>query len=614
MLNNPYIILENNPNKEHILPILATLPTTPGVYQYFNKKGEVIYVGKAKNLKSRVLSYFRNDSPRSLKTQMLVRKIADIHFVHVNSETEALLMENNLIKRYKPKYNILLKDDKTYPWIRITNEEFPRIFTTRRIVHDGSLYFGPYPSVKSLREFMSLIRHTFTYRTCSLPLTEDAIAKGKFRPCLNAQIGLCESPCTGDQTRVEYNKDIAGVKQIIKGSFTAYLKELKDKMMSYAEEQKFEKAQLIKERITLLGNYSAKSAVISAYSHDMEVYTCLEDTENVYINMTKVVEGKINMSFCTEVAKKLDMTSQEILASAVTQNRMRMNWLSKEIIVEQKLDLPEDYAVQTIPVSGDKKKLLEFSLHNVQLYKTQKQNKQKILDPARWANKIVFQMQKDLHLDRPPHHIECFDNSNIQGNQPVASCVVFRECKPSKKEYRHFNVKTVIGPDDFASMREIVFRRYSRLQEEGRDLPDLIVIDGGKGQLSSAVEALKKAGVYDKVIVVGLAKKLEEIYFPDDPNPVCLDLRCHTLQIIQHIRDEAHRFGITFHRNQRSRATFRSELTDIDGIGDKTARDLLLKFTSVAKIKNATLESLTLCVGKSKAEKVYNYFRSTSQV
>ena len=612
MLNNPYDILENNPYKEHILPILATLPTTPGVYQYFNKKGEVIYVGKAKNLKSRVLSYFRNDSPRSLKTQLLVRKIADIRFVHVSSETEALLMENNLIKRYKPRYNILLKDDKTYPWIRITNEEFPRIFTTRRIVHDGSLYFGPYPSGKALKEFMSLIRNTFTYRTCSYPLTEETIAKGKYRPCLNAQIGLCESPCTGDQTRIEYNQDISGIKQIIKGSFSAYTKELKERMMSYAEQQKFEKAQIIKDRITLLENYSAKSAVISAYSHDMEVYSCIEDADTVYINMTKVVEGKINMSFCTEVDKKLDQNTQENLASVVTQNRMRMNWLSKEIIVESKLDLPEDYVRQTVPISGDKKKLLEFSLHNVQLSKKHKQNKQKILDPGRWANKVVLEMQKDLRLDRPPHHIECFDNSNIQGNQPVASCVVFREGKPSNKEYRHFNVKTVVGPDDFASMREIVYRRYSRLLEEGKDLPDLIVIDGGKGQLSSAVEALKKADVYDKVTVIGLAKKLEEIYFHDDPNPICLDLRCHTLQIIQHIRDEAHRFGITFHRNQRSRATFRSELTDIEGIGDKTAQDLLLKFTSVAKIKNASLESLTLCIGKSKATKVYNHFHLRS--
>ncbi len=610
MLNNPYDILEHNPYKEHILPILATLPSTPGVYQYFDKKGTVIYVGKAKNLKSRVLSYFRNDASHNLKTQLLVRKIADIHFVHVQSETEALLMENNLIKRFKPKYNILLKDDKTYPWIRITNEEFPRIFTTRHIIHDGSLYFGPYPSGKMLKELMTLIRQVFTYRTCSYQLTEESIAKNKFRPCLNAQIGLCESPCTGEQTRVEYNKDIAGIKQIIKGSFSMYLKDLKEKMMSYAKELKFEKAQIVKERITLLENYSASTAIISAYSHDMEVYSYEDSSDVLFINMTKVVEGKINTSFCTEVAKKLDMSNAEIFTSAIIQNRLRMNWCSREIIVPEKLDLPNDYVQQTVPISGDKKKLLEFSIHNTHLYKTQKQNKQKILDPARWSNKVVLEMQRDLHLDRPPHHIECFDNSNIQGNQPVASCVVFREGKPSNKEYRHFNVKTVVGPDDFASMREIVFRRYSRLLEEGKDLPDLIVIDGGKGQLSSAVEALKKANVYDKVIVVGLAKRLEEIYFPDDPNPICLDKRCHTLQIIQHIRDEAHRFGITFHRDKRSKATFRTELTDIEGIGEKTAQELLLKFTSVAKIKNATFESLAQCIGKSKAEKVFKNFHN----
>lgn len=608
MLNNPYDILEKNPFKDHILPILATLPTTPGVYQYFNKKGEIIYVGKAKNLRSRVLSYFRNDSPRNLKTQLLVLKIADIRFVHVQNETEALLMENNLIKKYKPRYNILLKDDKTYPWIRITNEEFPKIFTTRHIVHDGSLYFGPYPSKKILKELMALIRQIFTYRTCTLALNEEGIAKGKFHACLDAQIGLCEAPCIGNQTRIEYNKSISGIKQIIKGSFANYVKELKDKMMQYAAKQEFEKAQIIKERINLLENYISKSAIISAYSHDMEVYSYTEDEDTLYINLTKVVEGKINMSFCTEVAKKLDLTNSEILASAISQNRLRMNWTSKEIIVPEKLDLPEQYAIQTIPISGEKKKLLEFSLHNVLLYKTQKQNKQKILDPGRWENKVVLQMQKDLHLDRPPHHIECFDNSNIQGNQPVASCVVFREGKPSNKEYRHFNVKTVVGPDDFASMREIVYRRYSRLVSEGKELPDLIIIDGGKGQLSSAIEALKRADVYDKVVVVGLAKKLEEIYFPDDPNPICLDKRCHTLQIIQHIRDEAHRFGITFHRNKRSKATFRTELTDIEGIGEKTAQDLLLKFQSVTKVKQATLDSLTQCIGKSKATKVFNYF------
>lgn len=609
-IKNPYDILEHNPYKEHILPILLALPVTPGVYQYFDKKGTVIYVGKAKSLKARVLSYFRNDSPRSLKTQLLVRKIADIKFIHVSSETEALLMENNLIKKYKPKYNILLKDDKTYPWIRITNEEYPKFFTTRHIVHDGSLYYGPYPSGKILKELMTLLRQLFTYRDCNYPLTEENINKGKYRPCLKAQIGLCDSPCTGNQTRIEYNKTISGIKAIIRGQFSTYLNQMKDQMMIYAQKQEFEKAQQMKERITLLENYSAKSSIVSVYMHEMEVYSYISDQDALYINLTKVVEGKINMSFCIEVAKKLDLDDVEIFTSAITQNRMRMNWTSKEIIVPQKLDLPDDYVQQTIPISGEKKQLLDFSLHNATIYHSQKVNKQKILDPGRWANKVVLEMQKDLHLDRPPHHIECFDNSNIQGNQPVASCVVFREGKPSNKEYRHFNVKTVVGPDDFASMREIVYRRYTRLKEENRDLPDLIVIDGGKGQLSSAVEALKKADVYDKVIVIGLAKKLEEIYFPDDPNPICLDKRCHTLQIIQHIRDEAHRFGITFHRNQRSRATFHTQLTDIEGIGDKTARELLLKFTSVAKIKSATKESIAECIGKSKAEKVYKYFHN----
>lgn len=603
-----YKILENNPNKEHIQAILDTLVSTPGVYQYFDKTGKIIYVGKAKNLKNRVLSYFRNDVKHTLKTQILVRKIADIKFVHVSSETEALLMENNLIKKYKPKYNIMLKDDKTYPWIRITNEEYPRIFTTRNVIKDGSSYYGPYASGKILKELMDLLRNVFSYRSCSLNLTEEGVNQGKFKPCLNAQIGLCDKPCIGEQSRVEYHKMISGVRQVIKGNFTSYLKEMKAQMMSFAEQLNFEKAQIMKERIMLLENYSAKSTIVSSISHDLEVYSYIADEDKVFINMTKVVEGKVNMSFSVEVERKLDIPAIEVFTSAIMQNRLRLQWEAKEIIVPELLDLPKDYVLQTIPNGGERKKLLDFASHNALLYRNQKLKNAKIVDPERWSNKVVLEMQKDLQLAKPPHHIECFDNSNIQGTNPVASCVVFREGKPSNKEYRHFNVKTVVGPDDFASMREIVFRRYSRLSAEGKELPDLIVIDGGKGQLSSAVEALKKAEVYDKVVVIGLAKRLEEIYKPEDPVPICLDRRSHTLQIIQHIRDEAHRFGITFHRDKRSKATFRTQLTDIDGIGEKTARDLLLKYSSVEKIKNATLQSLTECIGKSKAEKVYAFY------
>ncbi|MBQ6754980.1 MAG: excinuclease ABC subunit C [Bacteroidales bacterium] len=603
-----YKILENNPNKEHIQAILDTLVSTPGVYQYFDKTGKIIYVGKAKNLKNRVLSYFRNDVKHTLKTQILVRKIADINFVHVSSETEALLMENNLIKKYKPKYNIMLKDDKTYPWIRITNEEYPRIFTTRNVIKDGSSYYGPYASGRILKELMDLLRNVFSYRSCSLNLTEEGVNQGKFKPCLNAQIGLCDKPCIGEQSRVEYHKMISGVRQVIRGNFASYLKEMKAQMMSFAEQLNFEKAQIMKERIMLLENYSAKSTIVSSISHDLEVYSYIADEDKVFINMTKVVEGKVNMSFSVEVERKLDIPAIEVFTSAIMQNRLRLQWEAKEIIVPELLDLPKDYVLQTIPNGGERKKLLDFASHNALLYRNQKLKNAKIVDPERWSNKVVLEMQKDLQLAKPPHHIECFDNSNIQGTNPVASCVVFREGKPSNKEYRHFNVKTVVGPDDFASMREIVFRRYSRLSAEGKELPDLIVIDGGKGQLSSAVEALKRAEVYDKVVVIGLAKRLEEIYKPEDPVPICLDRRSHTLQIIQHIRDEAHRFGITFHRDKRSKATFRTQLTDIDGIGEKTARDLLLKYSSVEKMKNATLQSLTECIGKSKAEKVYAFY------
>ena len=603
-----YKILENNPNKEHIQAILDTLVSTPGVYQYFDKTGKIIYVGKAKNLKNRVLSYFRNDVKHTLKTQILVRKIADIKFVHVSSETEALLMENNLIKKYKPKYNIMLKDDKTYPWIRITNEEYPRIFTTRNVIKDGSSYYGPYASGRILKELMDLLRNVFSYRSCSLNLTEEGVNQGKFKPCLNAQIGLCDKPCIGEQSRVEYHKMISGVRQVIRGNFASYLKEMKAQMMSFAEQLNFEKAQIMKERIMLLENYSAKSTIVSSISHDLEVYSYIADEDKVFINMTKVVEGKVNMSFSVEVERKLDIPAIEVFTSAIMQNRLRLQWEAMEIIVPELLDLPKDYVLQTVPNGGERKKLLDFASHNALLYRNQKLKNAKIVDPERWSNKVVLEMQKDLQLAKPPHHIECFDNSNIQGTNPVASCVVFREGKPSNKEYRHFNVKTVVGPDDFASMREIVFRRYSRLSAEGKELPDLIVIDGGKGQLSSAVEALKRAEVYDKVVVIGLAKRLEEIYKPEDPVPICLDRRSHTLQIIQHIRDEAHRFGITFHRDKRSKATFRTQLTDIDGIGEKTARDLLLKYSSVEKIKNATLQSLTECIGKSKAEKVHAFY------
>lgn len=608
-----YKVLDNNPYKEHILAILKNLVSTPGVYQYFDKQGKIIYVGKAKNLKNRVLSYFRNDVKHSLKTQVLVRKIADIKFVHVASETEALLMENNLIKKYKPRYNIMLKDDKTYPWIRITNEEYPRIYTTRNVIKDGSQYYGPYPSGRVLKELMELIRSLFSYRTCSLALTEEGVLKGKFKSCLNAQIGLCDKPCTGEQSVVEYHKVISGIRQIIKGNFSAYLSEMKLQMMSFANRLQFEKAQKVKERITLLENYTAKTSIVSSIMHDLEVYAYMDDEEKIYINMTRVVEGKINMSFSLEVEKKLDMSAKEVFTSAIVQNRLRMQWQAKEIIVPEILDLPQEYVTQNVPAFGERKKLLDFALHNALFYRNQKIKNAKILDPDRWTNKVVMEMQRDLQLDTPPHHIECFDNSNTQGTNPVASCVVFREGKPSNKEYRHFNVKTVVGPDDFASMREIVYRRYSRLEKESKELPDLIVIDGGKGQLSSAVEALKKAGVYEKVTVIGLAKRLEEIYKPDDPVPICLDKRSHTLQIIQHIRDEAHRFGITFHRDKRSKATFRTQLTDINGIGEKTAVTLLLKYSSVEKIKNATLQSLIDCVGRSKADKIYKFFHHTEQ-
>lgn len=601
--------LSINPYYDKLSPILQTLPETPGVYQYFDKNGIIIYIGKAKNLKNRVLSYFHNDINHNSKTRLLVRKIYHIELIHVNTETEALLLECNLIKKHRPRYNILLKDDKSYPWIRITNEEFPKIFKTRNLIKDGSLYFGPYPSKRGIKELMDIIRLMFRYRTCNLKLSEESIKSGKFKPCLNYQIKLCNAPCIGEETKEDYNKTISIIKTMLKGDFSSLIKDLKQEMMLLAEELKFEQAQEIKERKSLLENYQSKTSIVSSKINDVEVFAYTSGDNSIFFNMMKVVAGMVVSSYSMEVVKKLEETDQEVFTSAIIQSRDKMQWTFKEIIVPEYLDLPDDYLIQTVPQMGEKKKLLELSLHNAKFRKIEKSKKATLLDPERHSKRILEQMRKDLRMKELPVQIDCFDNSNTQGTEPVAACVVFRNAKPSNREYKHYNIKTVVGPDDYASMQEVVYRRYSRLKAEGKPLPQLIVIDGGKGQLSSTVEVLTALEIIDKVTVIGIAERLEEIYFPNDSIPLHLDRRSETLKIIQQIRDEAHRFGITHHRSRRSKATFKTQLTDIEGIGEVTSRNLLLKFLSVKRISQASLEDLTACIGKSKAEIVYNYYR-----
>lgn len=603
--------LSSNPFRSHIETILKTLPSSAGVYQYFDKEGNVIYVGKAKNLKNRVSSYFRTDANHSAKTRVLIRKIADIKLVVVNNETEALLLECNLIKKFKPKYNILLKDDKSYPWICVSNEDFPRVFTTRHRNKDGSLYFGPYPSGRQLKEITDLIRKLFRYRTCSQAMSERTVALGKHKACLNYQIKLCDAPCEANISKEEYAETINKIKNILRGNFAWVKRELRNQMTAFAQELKFEQAEQVKQRLSLLESYTAKSVILSDTMLDVEVYDYVSLEQNIIINAMKVVGGCIIGSISTKVDCKLNETQEELFTQAIIQTREYLSWDAKEIIVPHLLDLPEEYTKQSIPQSGNKKQLLDLCHRNAMFAKSERIKKETILDPERWSNRIVEQMQKDLQLPKPPYHMECFDNSNIQGEFPVASCVVFRNGKPSNREYKHFNIKTVEGPDDFASMREIVFRRYGRLKAEGKPLPDLIIIDGGKGQLSAAIESLTALDLMGKIPIISIAERLEEIYFPGEQYPLCVDKRSNSLKVIQHIRDEAHRFGITFHRNKRSKGTFKTELCEIEGIGATTAQSLLLRFKSVKQVSEASLEDLIKCIGKSKATKVYAYFHKT---
>ncbi len=596
---------------EHILTILKVLPDTPGVYQYFDKENNLLYVGKAKNLKKRVSSYFTKDHGNARLT-IMVKKISDIKTIKVETELDALLLENNLIKSLKPRYNVNLRDDKTYPWAIIKNERFPRVFYTRKKIKDGSEYFGPYANVKVLRNLLDFIRQTFPLRNCTYDLKQENIDKGKFRPCLEYHIGHCKAPCAGFQNETDYNLNIKEIREIIKGDIHFAIRDLKGQMKKAAEALEFEKAEVLKQRVEMLEAFQGKSTIVHPSITDTDVFNIVSDEKSGYVTYFKMANGTIVQSQTIELRKKLEESNEELLLFAMVEFRDRFNSKSKEILLpfEPEVKLPDTEYV--VPKIGDKKKLLDLCLRNSMEYKQEQDQQTAIVDPERHANRIMQTMMKDLRMSEEPRRIEGFDNSNIQGDHAVSAMPVFIDGKPAKKEYRHFNVKTVQGPDDFATMEEVIYRRYLRVLEEKQPLPQLIVIDGGKGQLSAAMNSLQKLGLVGKVAVIGIAKRLEEIYFPGDPIPLYLDKRSETLKVIQHIRDEAHRFGITHHRNKRSRETFKSELNQIKGISDKTAQKLLIELRSMQHIKEARLEQLAEVIGKAKAELVYSYFHPES--
>jgi excinuclease ABC subunit C len=585
---------------------VKTLPNEPGVYQYFDKNEVIIYIGKAKNLKKRVSSYFSKTHDNG-KTKVLVTKIVSIKHIVVATETDALLLENNLIKKHKPRYNILLKDDKTYPWICIKKERFPRIFMTRRVIKDGSEYFGPYTSIKTVRILLDLIKELYPLRTCTYDLSHQNINEGKYKVCLEYHLKNCKGACENLETESHYNNSIKAIRNIIKGNFKEGLEKFQEMMLVFAEKMEFEEAQKIKEKLSLLGNYQSKSTIINPAINNVDVFSVISDETHGYANFLKISNGAIIQSHTTEIKKKLAETDTELLTHFIVEIRQRFNSISPEIYVPFNVNLGGIVKV-TIPKLGDKKRIVELSERNAKYYRQEQFKQTQIVDPERHVKRIMAQMKKDLRLHVEPRHIECFDNSNIQGTHPVAACVVFRDGKPSKKEYRHYNIKTVVGPDDFGSMEEVVFRRYKRLLEEEQLLPQLIIVDGGKGQLSSGLKALEDLGLRGKIAIIGIAKRLEEIYYPDDPIPLYLDKKSETLKITQYLRNEAHRFGITFHRNKRSKSAIKSELEQIPDVGVQTITTLLRKFKSAKRVKEASLEELKAEIGHARAVKVHSFY------
>ncbi|MGA0431217.1 MAG: excinuclease ABC subunit UvrC [Flavobacteriaceae bacterium] len=589
---------------------IKTLPASAGVYQFYDTEEKLLYVGKAKNLKKRVRSYFTKTHDHN-RTRLLVKKISRIKHIVVSSEMDALLLENNLIKTYQPRYNVMLKDDKTYPWLCIKNEAFPRIFLTRKMIRDGSEYFGPFTSVKTVRALLDLIKTLYPLRTCKYDLSQEKIASQKYKVCLEYHLGNCAAPCVGKMATDEYNNNLQVIRQIIKGNFKNALKLFKEKMVQHAEAMEFEAAQLIKEKINILENYQAKTTVVNAKIDNVDVFTVFSDETYGYINFLQIAHGAIIRSHTLEIKKKLDETDAQLLALALIEIRQRFDSISPTVYTNIPLKINTDLEILQ-PKIGDKKALIDLSLRNAKYFRMERFKQIKIVDPERHEKRIVNQIKSDLRLAVAPQHIECFDNSNIQGTNPVAACVVFRNGKPSKKEYRHYNIKTVVGPDDFASMEEVVYRRYKRLRDEAQPMPQLIVIDGGKGQLSAALKSLDALELRGKIAIIGIAKRLEELFFPNDPIPLYLDKKSETLKVIQQLRNEAHRFGISFHRNKRSKSALVSELDQIQGIGPKTRAQLLKVFKSLKRIKEATPEELTAVVGPKKAKLFFEAFQKNT--
>lgn len=587
---------------------ISVLPSKPGVYQFLDSHGNIIYVGKAKNLKKRITSYFSKN--QSGKTRVMLTKAEGIRHIVVDNESDALLLENNLIKQHQPKYNILLKDDKTYPWICIRNEIFPRVFSTRNVIKDGSQYFGPYTSGLMVKTLLDLIKQLFHPRTCNYNLTAKNIASGKFKPCFEYHLGNCKGPCIGLQTEEDYTQEIQQVRNILRGNISTVIDHLKELMVNYAENLRFEEAQKVKEKINILSKYKSRSSVVSSTIKDVDVFALTQDDDNTYVNYLKVVDGAVIQAFTLDLKSRVNEDKESLLGFAITEIRQRLSSNSPEIIVPFMPDILFEKVRYTIPEKGDKLKLLQLAERNAVYFKLEKKKKKEEFRPSKHTDKNLGKLKSDLHMPGMPVHIECFDNSNIMGANPVAACVVFRNGRPSKKEYRHFNIKSVSGPDDFSSMEEIVFRRYRRMLDENQDLPQLVIIDGGKGQLSSAVKSVEALGIKDKITIIGIAKKLEEIYFPGDSVPIYLDKNTISLKIIQQIRNEAHRFGIKFHRNKRSSDMIRSDLDRIKGIGPRTKEILLKKFGSVNNIRKTTPEELENVIGGKRAAVIMNFFKN----
>ena len=593
---------------DHIKSILKALPEKAGVYQFFDENGSILYVGKAKVLKNRVTSYFNKIKHDSIKTKLMVKKIRDVKYSVVETESDALLLEDSLIKKFKPRYNILLKDDKSYASIVIKNEPFPRVLSTRQILDDGSTYFGPYTSGKSLYSILDLIKELYPLRTCSLNLSKANIQAKKFKVCLEYHLGNCLGPCVGKQREEDYQQGVQHIKRIIKGEYLEAVKNLKKEMLYLASEQKFEQAQQLKERIQTLENFQAKSTIVNTDIDNVEVFSIASDAQSTYANYMHILRGSIVHVYTAEVVRQLDETDEEVLAFVVRSFRERMSSKAKTALLPFELNEKIPGLEVMVPQRGDKKKLIDLSLKNANHFLLEARKRAAFLDPERNTQRILETMKKDLRLSELPVHIECFDNSNIQGTNPVSACVVFKNAKPSKSDYRIFNIQTVVGPDDFASMREAIYRRYSRLIQEEQQLPQLLIIDGGKGQLSSAMESLDLLGLRGKIAVIGIAKRLEEIFFPGDSIPIYLDKRSESLKIIQHLRNEAHRYGLSKHRQRRSKGAIHSELENIAGVGKKTIEKLLQHFSSVARIKAASQKEIEQVVGEKIAEKIKNYF------